>query len=710
MKTLLIDNFDSFTYNLYQLIAEVNRVPPLVIDNRCHNWREVLAQGFDNIVISPGPGRPDREADFGICSDVLREAPLPILGVCLGHQGLCHLYGGRIDYATKVMHGRLSKIQHRGEDLFKNIPSPFAVVRYHSLWVSELPPMFKGLAYTDDGVLMAARHESKPLWGVQFHPESVCSEYGHKLLANFRDLSLNWLKEQGAAINSPQNVSPLNAATKIISNEIDGARSRRQESSLGIAADLQLSYRRLPFFTDAEAVFSDFFALSENSFWLDSASALHPSRFSYMGDATGPHAQTLCYRQETKTLDIQTTTGQHRIQTDMFEYLQGQLDASKISTDELPFDFTLGYVGYMGYEMKAAAGFAAPYCSKSPDASWIFADRMIVFDHEEQVVYLVCLEQPEQAARAEYWLQTMEVQLTVLADSIPSGANQIPLGDESWDTSEIHFRHTKASYLDLIEQAKQKILQGETYEVCLTNSMSVKSNAEPLQLYRTLRHLNPAPYASYLKFSGLHILCSSPERFLTIDKSGTVESKPIKGTRKRCTDTVEDRAIQHELAANEKDRAENLMIVDLLRNDLGQVCEVGSVQVPALFAVESYASVHQLVSTIRGRLRRDVSALDCLRACFPGGSMTGAPKRRTLEILDELEGGARGIYSGALGFLALNGSADFNIIIRTLVVEDGEASLGVGGAIVDMSDPESEWQETQVKAQALLQALSVTSS
>ena len=710
MKTLLIDNFDSFTYNLYQLIAEVNRVPPLVIDNRCQNWREVLAQGFDNIVISPGPGRPDRDADFGICSDVLREAPLPILGVCLGHQGLCHLYGGRIDYAAKVMHGRLSNITHQGGDLFSNIPSPFSVVRYHSLWVSELPPMFQALAYTDDGVLMAVRHENKPLWGVQFHPESVCSEYGHKLLANFRDLSLSWLKKQGAAINSLHHHSPLSVATKIISNEIDVARSWLPQSSDGIAADLQLSYRRLPFFTDAEAVFSDFFTSSENCFWLDSASVSHPSRFSYMGDTTGPHAQTLRYRQATETLTIQTATAQRRIETDMFDYLQCQLDSAKISTDELPFDFTLGYVGYMGYEMKAASGFAAPHSAKSPDASWIFADRMIVFDHEEQVVYLVCLELPAEAARAEHWLQTMEVQLTVLADSIPAGAKQMPLGDDDSDTSDVQFRHSKATYLDLIDQAKQKIRQGETYEVCLTNSMSVKTSAEPLQLYRTLRHLNPAPYASYLKFNALHILCSSPERFLSIDKSGIVESKPIKGTRKRCADPEADIELQQELATNEKDRAENLMIVDLLRNDLGQVCEVGSVQVPVLFEVESYASVHQLVSTIRGRLRRDVSALECVRACFPGGSMTGAPKRRTLDILDELEGGARGIYSGTLGFLALNGSADFNIIIRTLVVEGGQASLGVGGAIVDLSDPESEWLETQVKAQALLQALSLTSS
>jgi para-aminobenzoate synthetase len=267
------------------------------------------------------------------------------------------------------------------------------------------------------------------------------------------------------------------------------------------------------------------------------------------------------------------------------------------------------------------------------------------------------------------------------------------------------WRHQPNIYRKKIAQAMDLITQGETYEVCLTNQLTATATIQPLSIYQSLRQINPAPFAAFLRFDALAVLCSSPELFLKISREGVVESKPIKGTAPRHTDANEDQLIADKLANSVKNRAENLMIVDLIRNDFNRVCEVGSVQVPKIFDVESYVSVHQLVSTVRGKLRQTATPMDCIRAAFPGGSMTGAPKVRTMAILDELEEGARGIYSGSLGYLSITGSVQLNIVIRTIVINGAEISMGTGGAIVALSDPEKELEETVLKVRSLLGAL-----
>jgi para-aminobenzoate synthetase len=265
----------------------------------------------------------------------------------------------------------------------------------------------------------------------------------------------------------------------------------------------------------------------------------------------------------------------------------------------------------------------------------------------------------------------------------------------------------ESQYLNDIAECQRALTDGESYELCLTNKVHSETELAPFDLYRALRRANPAPYAAFLRLGrGLSVLSSSPERFLRIDRDGNAEARPIKGTAARVADPEADAAVAAALAADPKQRAENLMIVDLMRNDLGRVCQPGTVSVPRLMEVESFETVHQLVSTIQGRLRPDAGPVDAVRAAFPPGSMTGAPKERTMAILDRLEGEARGVYAGAIGYFGLGGGADLAVAIRTLVLDgEGNVETGAGGAIVAASDPAAEFEEMLLKAWAPLRAL-----
>ena len=241
--------------------------------------------------------------------------------------------------------------------------------------------------------------------------------------------------------------------------------------------------------------------------------------------------------------------------------------------------------------------------------------------------------------------------------------------------------------------------------MCLTNEITCDAQPDPLALYRIMRRTNPAPFGAFLRWPDGAVLSGSPERFLAVGASGAVEAKPIKGTIGRASDPEADRALAERLRASGKDQAENVMIVDLLRNDLSRVCVPGSVRVPTLLDVETFATVHQLVSTVTGQLAPGRTVLDLLRAAFPGGSMTGAPKHRTVQLIDRLEGRARGVYAGALGWIGDDGAADLSIVIRTIVAVGGRLSIGVGGGIVADSTPEGEFDEMLLKARAPIRAI-----
>jgi para-aminobenzoate synthetase component 1 len=271
-------------------------------------------------------------------------------------------------------------------------------------------------------------------------------------------------------------------------------------------------------------------------------------------------------------------------------------------------------------------------------------------------------------------------------------------------SSEIAVNMTRTDYARAFQRIQHYILEGDCYQVNLAQRFSAYCQGNPWAAYQTLRQINPAPFSAFLNFPQVQVLSSSPERFL-MAQDGLVETKPIKGTRARSPDLTEDLARMQELRESIKDRAENLMIVDLLRNDIGKNCRPGSVHVPELFQVESYATVHHLVSTVRGRLAQGHHALDLLRGCFPGGSITGAPKIRAMEIIEELEPHRRGVYCGSIGYIGYDGNMDTNIAIRTLVHSDNRIRFWAGGGIVADSDMEQEYQECYHKAAAMLHLL-----
>jgi para-aminobenzoate synthetase len=709
MRTLLIDNYDSFTYNLFQLLAEVNGVEPIVVRNDEAGWEDVAAEGFDAVVLSPGPGRPDREGDFGLCAAAIGDFEGPLLGVCLGHQGIGLAYGGAVEPAPEPVHGRLSTVTHSGAPLFAGIPSRFEAVRYHSLCLARpLPAGLEEIAWSEDGVPMAVAHRTRPQWGVQFHPESVAAEHGRRLLENFRDLAAP--AEPGTLLPPGRVDFPVYSLRK--STRRAGAASRR----------LELRTRRLDRPHAPERVFSALYSESSDAFWLDSSCPDNNTRFSFMGDAGGPLGAVVSYDVDGRQVTVERGGGSRRgapgepgaveVRAEtILDYLACELERLPAPDADLPFDFQCGFAGYLGYELKADCGGDRAHSSPRPDAAFLFADRMIAFDHEENCVFLLCLHEREEEKSADEWLSATESHLLTLAEQVASGETEEgpvePPRCCSTGPSSVspHLARSEQTYLADIEECKRLLREGETYEVCLTNSFEVDTDANPLDLYRELRRVNPAPFSSYLRFGDLAVLGSSPERFLRVDREQGVEAKPIKGTAPRGETAAEDALIAEQLAADEKSRAENLMIADLLRNDLGRVCEIGSVRVPALMEVESYATVHQLVTTVAGRLRPQLDALDAVRACFPPGSMTGAPKLRTMRILDRLEGRARGVYSGAIGWFGPGGACDLSVTIRTVVLDRGTATIGTGGAIVAQSDPGAEYEEMLLKARAPVAAL-----
>ena len=787
VSTLLIDNYDSYTYNVWQLLHQVNGAEPYVVYNdQFNSWEEMIASvpHFDNVVISPGPGTPTCESDFGLCKEAIEKSTVPVLGVCLGHQGIAHIFGLDVTRGKRPVHGEIFPVRHVGGDqsrLFKGIPDGFDVVRYHSLVVKESSQRegenvnikmnsspLRFTAWTEDGDVMALEHTHKPIYGVQFHPESVASTFGHQLLLNFKGITLEHMEKHNLWEVASNSAST--ASSRTISSRVDVKKVKKYfnstEAQCNEVSYMHVSKVPLSSTTTFEDVFFSLYHNEEDkkdskcptgggSFWLDSSlidkTKKGPS-LSFAGSVSAKQQGTIVeYKLKPSESELIIRSGDGKILTreknggNIFDYLEEFTRSSENGGDivvcddtckekELPFTARRNLFGYIGYEARFEAtrklqgrkeekAFVnedgspdSAQSSSYPTSLYLCPRQFLAYDHDEHAVYIVTASDDETFPE-----DVSVVRKKILAASVATSSASYEIPDSQEDVTLKAIKSADTYFKD-VEKCIESIREGETYEVCMTVQFTGECHHQPSDIYKKLRKNNPAPYSCFISYKSHEIVteidegdqydfticCSSPERYLRVSGAGIIDSKPIKGTsRRNKDDPLDDLRIAQNLATDVKSRAENLMIVDLVRNDLGRVCETGSIHVPHLMSVESYATVHQLVSTIEGKLDRGkgYSISDAICATFPGGSMTGAPKLRTMDIIDELEARPRGVYSGTIGYVGSDGSADLNIVIRTAVISKGRITVGAGGAVTALSDPQEEVDEVLLKVNAVAKSI-----
>ena len=551
-------------------------------------------------------------------------------------------------------------------------------------------------AWADDGVVMGIEHRKRPMWGVQFHPESIATDHGARLVENFYELARQ------------RKETPVRATKRP-----DGARPRNTPAAKASPSETRLLLRSIPGEASTEALFERLFAAEEHAFWLDSADA--PTRLaqsSYLGTSAGRDRCVLEYDVEEGAVRAHRADGTAIERGSIFDVLDREVAVRAIERPgergaeparrlrRLP---RLRVQGRLRRHQRAQLRRAR----RGDDAGQPGRRRRPRPAPHPRAGGL----RGRRGGRGDEpgWTRPRPSPATCSPTRRrrPSPADPA-FGEPSEHPRALRLRprpravprrHRPLAGRD----GRRRVLRGLPHRPDLD-----RAEPDPFDLYRNLRRSNPAPFAAFLKLGDVAVVSSSPERFLSVDRERRVEARPIKGTTKRSADPAEDAALKAELTNDEKTYAEHLMIVDLLRNDLGIVCEVGSVAVPELMVVEDYATVHQLISTVEGRLPADRSAVECARACFPGGSMTGAPKLRTMEIIDDIEAEARGVYSGAIGYFGLDGVMDLSIVIRTIVLREGRTTIGAGGAIVMQSDPVDEFDEILLKARAPMAAIART--
>ncbi|GAA5876371.1 hypothetical protein JCM3774_005313 [Rhodotorula dairenensis] len=749
---LILDFYDSYTRNILKLVTKttgwdtegweqrivVVNVDSLSWDSFVHD----ILPHIDCVILGPGPGTPHRDSDFSWPTRLIAEVGdrMPIFGLCLGLQGLATTFGAKVIKAPAPKHGQISRVRlaesSRGRaDLFVGVPDEFDAVQYNSLVVdpASLPEELEVTAWADAAAagrepeVMALQHRSKPLYGVQFHPESIASSFGETILSNFFTITQTFHQRERPTFEGspvlPAHVLALSTAF----------RPRKRDSVPSGAPRSEMRHVPLSCATgwSTKNVFETLVkgTSSLGEIWLESA---RPSGIPQHSHLCIPQ-MTFSHRARSRTVIVRNAADYGQTvslaEEDSFTTWLSNLQTSLLSQttygSALRPSVPLGFLGSIAYEMKDET---MPLSRRHPltirDESAVelaFASLVLSYDHDKDAwsangLVRTAPEDPEQAQTLLSSLGVTDADWLAWLADVADVLRRPPPDVSAFSPAPLpaDFRpdQDRESYISSIESARRSIIAGDAYELCLTTQFRSVLPADspllsdPYPLYLTLRSTNPAPYCAYfhLPRSDFALLSSSPERFMRVDRTGKADMKPIKGTVRRTPqDPIEDERQKRALLADEKERAENLMIVDLIRNDMLASCPVETVEVPGLMLIESYQTVHQMVTTVVGQLGDGVRPFEAMMSAFPPGSMTGAPKLRSLQLLDELEQRRdRGAYSGVFGYLAVDGASDWSVVIRTLVKRGRDLMLGGGGAITHKSVAEMEWEEVLTKIDAVL--------
>ncbi|KZP25316.1 para-aminobenzoate synthase [Athelia psychrophila] len=739
-RVLLIDSYDSFTYNLASLCRQSipnSRIHIIKNDQFLFQDLLPLLAYFDAVIVGPGPGSPEDEKSVGVIKGLWKIADanlLPIFGVCLGLQSLGIEFGATLKRLSVVKHGQISRIHHVGTGLFKGVGDVDAV-RYHSLHVEFAPGGdLEQLGWSDDSeenglVVMALKHKSKPFWAVQYHPESVCTEGGgSEVIVNFWRLAKNWARIK------ERSTRPWDTA---VSEVIGSYWPKLATPGPGLSPPKVLPIMRQVTTTvvdipdvSTETICEHLGVKTESAPFVLLDSAAHPGRFTIIGALT-PSSPRINYRTREPEVTLVEGAASARIplgSNDIWSWLSSYMRQRKAEGGNPDIPFWGGLVGYLSYELGLPSLSVPPGPKGSrgeshPDVNLVFVERSIVRDSVTGKTYLQTILPNDDA-----WLAATAKQLQNLP---ASQSDEEPiLKKVRHDQKPTVAFPDKASYISRIKRAKEHLFAGNSYEICvtaptrITRPKSSSTNSSSWELYQILRRRNPAPHSGYLRLSPSTLVASSPERFISYTRGPHTlcQLRPIKGTLRKGPGIVRATA-EEKLAGNKKEVAENLMIVDLIRHDLHGVLGA-DVQVKKFCGVEENETVWSLVSVIEGRLPPSASeehrevGWEVLSQSLPPGSMTGAPKKRSVEILQTLEDCPREIYSGVFGYWCVGGSGDWSVVIRSCFKYDDdklksegkgteEWTIGAGGAITALSDPEAEWDEMVVKLQSALRAFGV---
>ncbi|KAF2137306.1 uncharacterized protein K452DRAFT_236069 [Aplosporella prunicola CBS 121167] len=738
-----------------------------------------LLSTFDAAIAGPGPGNPLDASSVGLIAALWQlpdAALLPVLGICLGMQSLGAAFGGQVTRLREPRHGVVTYLSHTRQGVFRGVGEVSAVL-YHSLRVEFPPEEVEGegeevlglwgrrgdllpLAYdtavpANGPVLQAVAHAAKPFTGLQYHPESICtSPAGAQVVRNWWAGAKAWLEARGRA---PGAVA-TQTQTQIQTQTLPQQQQRQRASSYGEDMPARIAHVRVPG-THNTAAISALLNVggSESAEAVILESGTDASTGRPVRAETGNKSIVAVFEPERPPLRVVYFTegrvlelwaGRGRVWRGegvdvVKERDENGVNDVAVGSGPAESPFWGGLVGWVGYEAGlqtievqpskagAAAAAAGPDAQRRPDMAWVFVSRSVVVDHVGGGAYVQSWEETE--AREKAWVARTAARLSELAKKEGAGAQEKEKEKEKEEQEQEQeldarlraaVRHTpaQAGYEDAVRHCQESIRAGDSYELCLTAQTRVlvprstaSAAATSHTLYSRLRTLNPAPFSAYLRLSGAHIISSSPERFLRWTRRGTCQYRPIKGTVKKSADMTREKA--EALLKAPKEQAENLMIVDLVRHDLHGVVGAGNVRVTKLMGVEEYETVWQLVSVVEGDLGGAKAGISILAASLPPGSMTGAPKKRSCELLTAIEDSVpRGVYSGVLGYLDVGGGGDFSVVIRSGGVNGGGSgsvnavsdsdydvwTVGAGGAVTAQSDPRAEYEEMVTKLESTL--------